>query len=67
MLLLLIVLLINIVNRKLYTWGTGHAGEIGVEKFSNVPLQFDLDDIYVDKVQCGKNFTAVIDCNKFLI
>jgi hypothetical protein len=62
MLLLLIVILINIVNRKLYTWGTGPSGEIGVENFSNVPLQIDLNDIFVDKVQCGKNFTAVIDC-----
>jgi alpha-tubulin suppressor-like RCC1 family protein len=49
----------------LYSWGNGQYGELGVKncQFSNVPLQIDIGDFFVDKVQCGKNFTALIDCN----
>jgi hypothetical protein len=64
---LLIVKNINIVNRQMYTWGKGPFGELGLEncQFSNVPLPINVGDIFVNKVQCGKNFTALIDCKMF--
>jgi alpha-tubulin suppressor-like RCC1 family protein len=61
----IVIYRITLVNRQVYTWGTGNFGELGVENtaFSNVPIPVNLGKrSFVVKVQCGSTYTAFIDC-----
>lgn len=54
-----------LVNRHVYTWGTGLSGELGKENitFSNTPLPIELNKhSFVMKIQCGATYTAFLDC-----
>ncbi len=49
----------------MYTWGTGNLGELGNEniEMTNIPIHIEIGKKFIDKVKCGNNYTALVDCN----
>jgi hypothetical protein len=57
-----------LVNRQIYTWGTGKNGELannGGLAFSNNPIiinNFSFKKFFISKISCGNNYTSGLDC-----
>jgi len=54
-----------LVNRQMFTWGTGNFGELGVSNIRTInnPIQINMiKKFFIYKIQCGNNYTSGLDC-----
>jgi alpha-tubulin suppressor-like RCC1 family protein len=53
-----------LVNKNVYTWGTGYHGELGQGNTTmcNVPTLVEVVKNKVAKALCGDTYTVFLDC-----